>query len=75
MGATVVQEEQAQRPPGRLAEKPRAAAPALAEPAVAFGLGSFRNLSMAEVRRAIVLNEVLGPPLATRGSEQTWDRF
>ena len=46
-----------------------------ARPLAALGLGSFRNLPMAEIRRAIVLNEVLGPPLAIRGPEQIWDRF
>ncbi len=37
-------------------------------------VGSFRKLSLAEVRRAIVLNEILSPPLALRDAKQTWDQ-
>ncbi len=35
-------------------------------PRSARGLGSFRHLARDEIRRAIVLSEILGPPLALR---------
>ncbi|MHC4441344.1 MAG: hypothetical protein ACYTF1_22725 [Planctomycetota bacterium] len=38
------------------------------------GIGSFRNLSRDEIRRAIVLNEILGPPIALRDYERPWER-
>jgi len=42
--------------------------------AVAFkAVGSFRNLSKDEVRRAIVLNEILSPPLCLRDYSKFWD--
>ncbi len=46
----------------KLVKQPMTVQPAL--PSV----GSLRGLSRAELRRAIVLNEVLGPPLALRES-------
>lgn len=37
-------------------------------------VGSFRHLSIAEIRRAIVLSEILSPPLALRNVQSTWDQ-
>lgn len=51
------------------AQSPKATAPPaqkLPAAAIAPPVGSFRDLSLAEVRRAIVLNEILGRPLALR---------
>jgi len=47
------------------------ARPPIAEP---LDVGSFRQLNLAEVRRAIVLNEILGPALALRQAEHLWDQ-
>ena len=37
-------------------------------------IGSFRWLGRDEIRRAIVLNEILGPPLALRDYDRPWER-
>ncbi|UCD30287.1 MAG: hypothetical protein JSV03_07410, partial [Planctomycetota bacterium] len=49
--------------------------PAEAVKAVEFKeIGSFKDLRVDEVRRAIVLNEILGPPLALRDYDRPWER-
>jgi len=37
-------------------------------------IGSFDDLSLQDIRRAIVLNEILGQPVALRGESHLWER-
>ena len=66
-----VEEVQALEQTMEYRKKPASPPPDLAPiPAHPKELGDFTSLSIAELRRAIVLNEVLGPPIALRGSHQ-----
>lgn len=63
------------RKPGKLTRKADRRPAAAPQAHTRSSVGSFRNLTLPEVRRAIVLSEILSPPLALRDPDQLWDRY